>query len=171
MRGNLLHSKGVEQLAGEFTAVDHQTEQEEQRAGLDDRHGEALHDVAEFEMPDLVGQHGHQFVLGLFLDERVVERDFLGLAEAGEEGVGLGGALGSVHHRDLAEREAAFRGDGVDRLAQRAVGHGSELVEQGKDQSGGQPGKEELERYEEAPGPEPGVGDFSENPEQPGDQR
>lgn len=170
--GDVRYPEGIVELAGEGALwIGGEADEEEDERHLEDADGEALADVAEAEMADLMGEDGEQLGGGGFFREGVEEGDFLVFPEAGEVGVGLGGALRSVDFIDAFERESAFDAEGMDRVLEGAVGHGGELVEERQDEGRGEIGEDELERGDKGPCPEPCVWDCIEDPEDAGGER
>ena len=82
-------------------------------------------------MADLMGEDGEQLGLSRFFRECIEEGDLFVFPEAGEVGVGLGGALRTVDDEDAFQRESSFHAEGVDAVLEFAVRHGCELVEEG----------------------------------------
>jgi hypothetical protein len=84
----------------------------EEEGAFDEADDEMAGDVAAFGVADFMGQDGEEFVLRVGFDQGVVEGDAFGFAEAGEEGVGFGGAAGAVDDGDVSDREVALAGEG-----------------------------------------------------------
>jgi hypothetical protein len=91
-------------------------------------------------------------------------------SEAGEVGVGFGGAFRAIDDEDTFEGETAFLAEGFDFFSEFAIGHGGEFVEEWQDEGRGEVGDEELEGGDEGPCPDPCVGDFLEDPEDSGEK-
>ncbi len=127
-------AEGIVEVAGEgASGVGGEAEEEEDDAHLEDADGEALADVVAAEVADFMGEDAEEFGGVVFFDEGVVEGDFLAFSEAGEEGVGFGGAFGAVHHEDAVEWESAALAELLDGGFEFAFGHGGEFVVEGHD--------------------------------------
>lgn len=79
-------------------------------------------------VPELVGEDGADLIGRKLVDEGIVEDDGFGFAEAGEVGVGLGGAAGAVHHLDGAHVVAVLRKKRRELVPKLALLKGRELV-------------------------------------------
>ena len=94
MRFGLVYFEGLVEGVGEGACgVGGEADEEEDEGHLEDADGEALLDVAEAEVADFVGEDGEDFCGGGFPKEGVEEGDFFVFPEAGEVGVGFGGAF------------------------------------------------------------------------------
>ena len=123
------------------------------------------------EVSDFVGEDADEFLGALAVDKRVVEGDLFELTKAGEVGVGLGGTFGTVDDEETDEREVAFPGHVLDGGLEFAVFHGGELVEERKNDTGGEEGKEKGKGGHRKPGVNPGIGEGAEEPEDEGEDR
>ena len=54
--------------------------------------------MPEFEMANLMSQHGFEFLVFKLFNQRVKQGDLSPLAQAGEKGIGMFGSSTAVHH-------------------------------------------------------------------------
>jgi len=78
-----------------------EVEQGEHQRGHAQAECHLLRHVLQLVVADLMREHRDDFILRVVGDEGVKQRDALGLAEAGEEGVGLGAAAGAIDNADV----------------------------------------------------------------------
>ncbi|VTR64248.1 hypothetical protein DESC_160003 [Desulfosarcina cetonica] len=113
-------------------------------------------DMAQLVMAHFVGQHRHQLVNGVSLDEGIEKDDASVAAEAGEKGVGFGRSPRPVHDLNIVQREADGAGIGQDGGFQRTVRQRLEAVEQGHDPFWGHKLNPDGEQADQQPAPQPG---------------
>ena len=87
----------------QFRFADEEREDEEHEERRGERDDDALFDVAFFAVSDFVREDADELAGGVVVDEGVEESDAFGFAEAGEVGIGFGGAFGAVDFEDAAQ--------------------------------------------------------------------
>ena len=104
-------------------------------------------------MPDFVGENADEFFGGVVFDEGVEEGNALGFTEAGEVGIGFGGAFRAVDLENAAEGIFLSFGKFFDGGAQLPFFERGEFVEERQDDDGRDEHDKELDGTKCAPCP------------------
>ena len=113
--------------------------------------------MMKFEVPQLMGQYGQQFILRYGVDQGIIENNALGPPHAGEVGVGVATALGPVHHEHTPKGKVDLLTEGLYALQQLTGRQGLKLVKERCDHQGIENQHEELEGRKKTEAPEPPV--------------
>src|SRR5690606_15774692 len=106
-------------------------EQGEGQPGQQQLANDALPNMSEVEVAQLVGQNSFDLIGGQFAQQRVKKNDAFVAAETGQVGVGMRAAAGTVHDVEGVQREAGALGQRLDAPGQRRIVQRFEAVEAG----------------------------------------
>ncbi len=127
----------------------------ESQEGQHRRFEDALGDMAEFIMAELMRENRKDFFLALFLQKRIEEDDTLGLAETGEISIAMRRSFRRIHDEEAFGFESAFGEKRFDMLLESRIRHGREFVEQWRDEGRIDDEHRQHHHHEAGPAEEP----------------